>query len=168
MNDAMKSFIQYRAMVFLIACLVCMVVNATAQTEVLIDMQAVKVNAITSGDKPAFTIEGIVVRYPAFVTGNRNVSRTTTARFGRTNHDSVSIIDGRVIMGPHVNVDSISTKEDGDITECVIYARLVDCELPLVKSTLSLVLPLHVIACYRVLGTEGVCDEKSRSIEMQF
>ncbi|MBK7186393.1 MAG: hypothetical protein IPH85_10835 [Ignavibacteria bacterium] len=142
--------------------------SVTAQTEVVIDLQAMKVNAITRSDKPTFTIEGIVIRYPEFVRLDRQIARTNTAGFGTSLNDSIFVRDGRVITGPRLHLDSITTRENGDVTECVIHAQLTNCKLPLKWGSVSIVFPFHLVACYRVLGSEGVCNESKVNITVTY
>ncbi|MBK6291721.1 MAG: hypothetical protein IPF59_08165 [Ignavibacteria bacterium] len=153
---------------FLIACLGCMVVHATAQIGVVIDQQAMKVNPIARADKPAFTIEGIMIRYPEFTWNNVSVGRSATATFDTEVIDSAFVVDRRDVASPSVKVDSIVTRENGDVMECVIYAQLVDCKLPLKQGSVSLLLPLNVTACYSIHGMESGCGTSKNEIRVSF
>jgi len=158
----------YRFIGVLVVCCSCVVGSVTAQTEVVIDLQAMKVNAITRSDKPTFTIEGIVIRYPEFVRLDRQIARTNTAGFGTSLNDSIVVRDGHVITGPRLHLDSITTRENGDVTEWVIHAQLTNCKLPLKWGSVSLVFPLDLHACYKVRGTEGTCTEAKTKINVSY
>ncbi len=158
----------YRIIVLFVLCHFCVAVSAAAQTDILIDLQSVKVNAITNSDNPTFTIDCVVVHYPEFVLRDRHISRSTTAGFGMELNNALHKVDGRVIMVPQLKVDSIVYNENADITEYVIYAQLVNCKLPLTKGTVFMLFPLHFVACYRELGPVGVCNEKKSIIGISY
>lgn len=158
----------YRFIGVLVVCCGCVVVSATAQTEVVIDLEAIKVNAITRSDKPTFTIEGIVIRYPEFTWNNVSVGRSATATFDAEVIDSAIVVDRRDVASPSVKVDSIVSRENGDVMECVIYAQLVNCKLPLRQGSVSLLLPLTVTACYSIHGMESGCGTSKKKIRVSF
>ncbi|HLP27554.1 MAG TPA: hypothetical protein VK147_02860 [Candidatus Didemnitutus sp.] len=54
------------------------------------------------------------------------------------------------------------------ITEWVIHAQLTNCKLPLKWGSVSIVFPFHLVACYRVLGSEGVCNESKVNITVTY